>query len=132
MQWQQYGVYNIDGYDNVLISTWMELQATIFSALVLLKYMLLELTKECFHIWYFFGSSLIFQISKFDLQRENRLEQRRLILEGTVYDTTGWINKVHAWDGDQLKEIYSGYTYASVGSVQHEVLVSVNRKFINI
>jgi hypothetical protein len=51
-----------------------------------------------------------------------------LILEGTVYNTTGWINKVHAWDGDTLKEIYSGYSYANVGSVNHEVLVSIDQK----
>ncbi|MGA7721323.1 MAG: hypothetical protein WCA84_09105 [Ignavibacteriaceae bacterium] len=130
MQWQQYGVYNIDGYDNVLIqhldgtaSNYIfgvgaaEVYATGAYKGIILQY---DGTS-----WKFVNIPNIkigFADGRIDLN------SGALILEGTVYDTTGWINKVHAWDGDQLKEIYSGYTYASVGSVQHEVLVSINQK----
>jgi hypothetical protein len=51
-----------------------------------------------------------------------------LLIEGTVYDTTGWISKVHVWDGNQLKEIYSGFPYANVGNIKHEVLVNIEKK----
>jgi hypothetical protein len=129
-EWQQYGSYKINGYDNILIQNFDGLSsnyiygvggAEVYNSNTY-KGIIMEYDGTT---WKFVNIPFIkigFVDGKIDKS------SGILILEGTVYDTTGWISKIHAWDGNQLKELYSGYTYANVGSVQHEVLVSINKK----
>lgn len=128
--WQQYGEYKFPGYDQVWI---MNFDGTDVNNI----YAVGSANKND-------GSNYQGTIMKYDGTSwkfinipalkigfgNGRIDQNSgaLILEGTVYDTTGWINKVHAWDGNKLKEIYSGYSYPNVGSVQHEVLVNIDKK----
>jgi len=129
-QWQQYGIYNVAGYDKTWI---MNFDGTASNNI----YAVGSANKLD-------GSDYKGTIMRYDGKSwkfanlpyvkvgfgDGKIDQSSgvLIIEGTVYDTTGWINKVHAWDGNQLKEIYSGYSYPNVGSVLHEVLVNIDKK----
>ncbi len=51
-----------------------------------------------------------------------------LIIEGTYYNPNGWVEKVYAWNGKKLNELYSGSTYAPVSRIQNQVYVYMNKK----
>jgi len=53
-----------------------------------------------------------------------------LVLEGTDYDSTGWISKIDVWNGQSLKEIYSGIPYAAVGRIGDQVYVTIDGKIL--
>ena len=129
-QWQQYGKYNVEGYDQIWI---MNFDGTSSKNI----YGVGSANKNDGSDYK--GTIMHYDGQKWSLENipsvkvgfaDGKIDQKSgaLITEGTVYDSTGWINKVHSWDGKQLKEIYSGIPYAGVGSFQHEVLVSIDHK----
>ena len=129
-QWQQYGKYDVAGYDkNWILNFDGTASNNIYAVGGANKNDGSDYRGTIMH---FDGTSWSFMNLPYLKVgfADGKIDQgtNTLITEGTVYDSTGWINKVHAWDGKQLKEIYSGFPYANVGSVQHEALISINQK----
>ncbi len=129
-QWQQFGNYSIEGFKQVVIQNFDGLSSDDIYGVgfaestngVDYKGIIIHYDGEK---WSFVNIPPI-EVGFADGKIEQ--ESNTLLLEGTDYATTGWVNKVHAWDGNQLKEIYSGGPYASVGNIQHEVLITINQK----
>ena len=51
-----------------------------------------------------------------------------LIIGGTDFDTTGWVEKAYAWNGSQLNEIYSGSDEAAVSNINHNAYIDINKR----
>ncbi len=129
-QWQQYGEYKLDGYDRIWI---MNFDGTAANNI----YAVGSANKDDGSdykgiIMHYDGTTWKFvdipyvKVGFADCKIDEK--SGALIIEGTVYNSTGWISKLYAWDGKQLKELYSGIPYGDVGSVQHEVLMDIAQK----
>ena len=129
-QWQQYNEYDVAGYDKTWI---MNFDGTASNNIYAVgSANKLDGSDYRGTIMHYDGISWKFANIPYVKVgfTDGKIDQSSgaLIIEGTVFDTTGFISKIHSWDGNQLKELYSGIPYAGVGSVQHEVLVYINQK----
>lgn len=129
-QWQLYGTYNMSGFDRVVIDNFDGLSSNNIYGVggaennvgssyegIIMHY---DGTK-----WSFVNIPSVkvgFGDCKIDASSGD------LVLEGTDYDSTGWISKIDVWDGKILKEIYSGVPYAAVGRIGDQIYVTIDGK----
>lgn len=133
-QWQLFGTYNVSGYDQVVIQNFDGLSGNNIYGV---GYAAIYGNTNNYEgiIMHYDGTNWSFvnipsgRVAFGDVKIDGNSGD--LVLEGTDYDSTGWISKIDVWDGKSLKEIYSGIPYANVGRIQNQVYVTIDGKVYN-
>jgi len=129
--WSKYGEYKVAGFDNTYIEN-------ISSGFANDEFYAVGSVNQISSgdykgiLMYFDGSTWKFiNIPSIKIGfADVKIDQisRSLIIEGTVFDPSGFVSKMYVWNGLELKEIYSGYPYASVGNIQNQAYISIDGK----
>jgi len=130
LNWSEYGEYKVAGFDNM----WIENISGFAKDDIYAVGSVNQISSGDYKgiIMHFNGSSWTFmnipviKIGFGDVKIDQ--SSLSLFIEGTVFDPSGYVSKIYVWNGQELKEIYSGYSYASVGNIQNQAYISIDGK----
>jgi len=130
LRWLEYGEYKINGFDNIWFLNFAGLYPNDIYGIGCANLKSGDEYKGIIihydgNSWKFINiPSVKVEFSAITIDQSSK----SLIIEGVVFDPSGYINKIYVWNGKELKELYSGYAYASVSSIQNQPYISIDGK----
>lgn len=129
-QWQQFGEYKINGYDETCINYFDGISSANIYGVGFVEARGKNLWKAI--IMHYDGIDWRFiNVPETRVSFETvaiEIKSNVLVMSGTVYDPSGFIAKVYCWNGVELKELISGSGYSFVTKLGDEIFATLNSK----